>query len=122
MKNVVLGGVGAAAALVLFLPVVLHQGEGRMPRPELFEDKPPSMLFVGDIMLDRDVARHARRVGAQKLFENVQPVFTSHDIVVGNLEGTITDNPSVSEDDNTILQFTFEPIGAEGLPGAALKS
>ena len=68
-----------------------------------------TILFLGDVMLDRGVAQHAERYGADKLFAGVKELLTSQDAVIANLEGTITDNQSVSAKNNSILRFTFKP-------------
>jgi poly-gamma-glutamate capsule biosynthesis protein CapA/YwtB (metallophosphatase superfamily) len=75
----------------------------QQPEPE------PSILFVGDIMLDRNVARHAMASGTQALFAGVLDLFKTADANVANLEGSITLNPSIAQRDNTILHFTFDP-------------
>ncbi|MBP9711128.1 MAG: CapA family protein [Candidatus Pacebacteria bacterium] len=72
-----------------------------------------SVLFVGDIMLDRAVAQHARQYGDRILFAGVQQLFRSTDLLVGNLEGSITTNESVSEQNPKILKFTFDPHFAD---------
>ena len=77
----------------------------------------PSILFAGDIMLDRNVARHAVASSTDALFAGVLDLFKTADANVANLEGAITTNPSIAQRDNTILHFTFEPSLAE----AALK-
>lgn len=71
------------------------------------------LLFVGDIMFDRGVAQHAKKYGVDSLFAKVERLFLGTTAVIGNLEGTITDKPSVSEKDISLLQFTFNPIFAE---------
>ncbi len=73
----------------------------------------PSILFVGDIMLDRSVARHAMASSTDVLFAGVLDLMKTADARVGNLEGTITTNPSISQVDNTILRFTFDPTLAQ---------
>lgn len=115
------GGVVAGALAVpffLYAPVEKDRFGIEVPHRGAL----PAVLFVGDIMLDRSVARHARRVGAETLFAAVEEVFLRHDIVVANLEGTITQNPSVSEVDNTILRFTFAPQFAEALREAGVTT
>ena len=67
------------------------------------------LLFVGDIMLDRAIAQHARKYGVDSLFAKVERLFLGTHAVIGNLEGTITDKPSISEKDTSILRFTFDP-------------
>jgi len=71
-----------------------------------------SILFVGDMMFDRGVARRSKEYGLEWLLEDVEDLFLDSDMVVGNLEGTITKFPSVAQVDNTILRFTFDPLVA----------
>jgi len=77
------------------------------------EETKVSVLFVGDIMLDRAVAQHARQRGDHVLFAGVQQLFKSTDLLIGNLEGSMTTNPSISEQDPKILKFTFNPRFAD---------
>jgi poly-gamma-glutamate synthesis protein (capsule biosynthesis protein) len=46
------------------------------------------------------------------LFLNVEALFSGNDAVIGNLEGTLTTNQSISEKDQSILRFTFNPAFA----------
>jgi poly-gamma-glutamate synthesis protein (capsule biosynthesis protein) len=69
----------------------------------------PSILFAGDIMLDRGVAAHAASTSPQALFAGVLDLFRSADANVANLEGTITTNPSIAAVNHSILHFTFDP-------------
>jgi len=71
------------------------------------------ILFVGDIMLDRGVSLHAKKHGIDTLFSGVERLFLGTNMVVGNLEGTITDNQSISEKDPSMLKFTFASTFAE---------
>ncbi len=73
------------------------------------------ILFVGDIMLDRGVAWYADKNGKDKIFAGVKDLFDKYDLVVGNLEGTITSNQSVARKNNGILRFTFDPSYSETL-------
>ncbi len=71
--------------------------------------KPIKILFVGDMMFDRGVAKHMKEFGNDSIFEEVKILFEDKDMIVGNLEGTITDFPSISQFDNQFLKFTFAP-------------
>ena len=72
------------------------------------------VLFVGDIMLDRNVARTAKSEGAGALFStSTRALFADADVRVANLEGTVTDNPSIARQNNKILRFTFSPALAK---------
>jgi len=72
-------------------------------------EEPIKILFVGDMMFDRGVANHIVNFGIDSIFEDVQILFQDKDMIVGNLEGTITDYPSISIPNNQILKFTFAP-------------
>jgi len=72
-------------------------------------ETPITILFVGDIMLDRNVAKNADRIGVGALLENVSRIFKGNDLVIGNLEGTITAQESIARNNNEILRFTFDP-------------
>ena len=72
------------------------------------------VLFVGDIMLDRNVARTAESEGAGALFStSTRALFADADVRVANLEGTVTGNPSIARQNNKILRFTFNPALAK---------
>lgn len=73
------------------------------------QDAIPEILFVGDIMLDRGVALHAKKYGVETLFQGVKDLLASSDVVIGNLEGSITNFESKSQKDTSLLQFTFDP-------------
>ncbi len=105
-------GVAAALALGLLLvwqPVVAPFAQIAAPEPE----PDPSVLFMGDIMLDRNVAVHAREAGPAALFAGIADYIQDADARVANLEGSITTNPSIAQVDHTILHFTFDPVLAE---------
>jgi poly-gamma-glutamate synthesis protein (capsule biosynthesis protein) len=70
------------------------------------------LLFVGDLMFDRAVAEHAQKFGIDSLFTNIDRLFLGTHAVIGNLEGTITNEQSLSIENNSILRFTFNPIFA----------
>lgn len=74
-----------------------------------------SILFVGDMMFDRGTANHIQNFGIDSILGGVANLFENKNMVVGNLEGTITDFPSVSVPNNQILKFTFNPKIAEYL-------
>lgn len=78
--------------------------------PAILEQKPVSVMFLGDIMLDRKVAQMARARGVDSLFASSTELFTQTDLRVANLEGPITTNSSIAQVDHTILRFTFDPV------------
>jgi poly-gamma-glutamate synthesis protein (capsule biosynthesis protein) len=112
---IILGVVTVAAFLIVIAPFLPQRAPiGAAPEMgENPENNSVNILFVGDIMLDRSVAVHARAAGDQALFAGVASLFENHDAIIGNLEGAITDNPSVSQQDNSILRFTFDPKYAD---------
>lgn len=75
-----------------------------------------SIIFGGDIMLDRNVAAW-HEANPSAVFARVAPLFAAADIRVANLEGTITTNPSIARRDSSILRFTFEPTFAKAALG-----
>ena len=77
------------------------------------------ILFVGDMMFDRYIRQTSDRSGYALLFKDVISLLKDKDLVIGNLEGPITENRSVSlnsrvgEKNNYI--FTFDPEVAQVL-------
>ena len=72
-----------------------------------------TITFVGDMMFDRYVRQMATTNGYDKILENLTTTLNKSDLVVGNLEGPITTNESVSITSeigarNNFL-FTFDP-------------
>jgi len=71
------------------------------------------ILFLGDLMFDRYIRQVQARKGGEFIFSGVKNILSESDLVVGNLEGPITDNQSISVDtevgskENYI--FTFDP-------------
>ncbi|MDD5481603.1 MAG: CapA family protein [Candidatus Shapirobacteria bacterium] len=71
------------------------------------------ILFGGDLMFDRHIRFFAEEKGYEFVFADLEGLFSGYDLVVANLEGPITDNPSVSlgtvpgTPENFI--FTFDP-------------
>jgi len=78
------------------------------------------ILFLGDVMFDRDIRRLGEENGYQSLWGDSGHVFKRYDDVIFNLEGPITSNPSVSQSstvgevENTT--FTFSAKALEELP------
>lgn len=84
--------------------------------PDLFkkaEEKKISLLFLGDIMMDRHIRTVGETRGYDFYFEYAAPVFKNYDFVVANLEGPVTDFSSVSrvqsEEDPNLFKFTMSP-------------
>ncbi|MDB5225802.1 MAG: polyglutamate synthase CapA [Candidatus Adlerbacteria bacterium] len=115
----------AASTLVLALVVLGAWSEAQAPFAFIpaQAEPDPSIIFVGDIMLDRNVARHAAEASPEALFAGVLDLFAAADARVANLEGTITTNPSIAQVDNTILHFTFDPgVAARALQPLGLSA
>lgn len=83
------------------------------------------ILFGGDMMFDRWIRTQSRRKGNAFVFDGLRHEFDRHDLVVANLEGPISDHPSVSETsaigsaDN--YRFTFDPSWAATLHDAGIS-
>lgn len=72
-----------------------------------------TILFVGDIMLDRAVERLMRKNSIFYPFQKINQLTKGIDIVFGNLEGPIMENPPNFSDKS--LKFAFSPDVVEGL-------
>lgn len=74
------------------------------------------IVFGGDMMFDRTIRTTIEEKGGDFIFSCIDPVLRSADLVVANLEGPITDNPSISQDsepgDGNNYTFTFPPSTA----------
>ena len=65
--------------LLFFLPLPLFAGEA--------EKDMVSLLFTGDILLDRGVRQRIEHLGIERLFsKGIDSLFHEADFVVGNLE------------------------------------
>jgi poly-gamma-glutamate capsule biosynthesis protein CapA/YwtB (metallophosphatase superfamily) len=86
------------------------------------------ILFVGDMMFDRYVREGVKKYGKGNydfIFEKIKDKLAGYDLVVGNLEGPITDKSSVSVgtamDAKENLKFTFDPAVAKALVDNNIK-
>lgn len=74
-----------------------------------------TIIFVGDMMFDRHIRQKSSQLGGydQLLSEPLQNLLNTADIVIGNLEGPITDQPSKSVNSaigsSANYIFTFDP-------------
>jgi poly-gamma-glutamate capsule biosynthesis protein CapA/YwtB (metallophosphatase superfamily) len=108
-------GIAAAALVGAFCLA----GVARAPYSLIPQEPTVTVLFVGDLMLDRGVARRARDlVQPTDIVADMRPLVAQADLMVLNLEGTITFNESIAARDNTILRFTFAPALAQAVLGA----
>lgn len=105
----------AAFAALLLVAKVVSAPYASIPQGQ----KPVTVLFAGDAMLDRGVARRAAALPRpEDLVAGMRELAHRADLVVLNLEGTITHNESIAQRDNTILRFTFAPALAEAVLAA----
>jgi poly-gamma-glutamate synthesis protein (capsule biosynthesis protein) len=77
------------------------------------KDKDATILFVGDIMLGRNVENLMNQYGKEYPFEHVQPLLSSTEKVVANLEGPIMD-PHVHTASGG-MHFSFSSTTVENL-------
>lgn len=70
-----------------------------------------TIIFGGDMMFDRSIRQYADRHGGDHLLACLDPLLNSADLAVANLEGPITDRPSISlgslPGDSNNYTFTF---------------
>jgi poly-gamma-glutamate synthesis protein (capsule biosynthesis protein) len=108
-RGVLLLLLGIVLGIAAYIPAKTAAAPFWKPAPKA----PIRVMFGGDIMLDRSVARTAAADGPEALFAGIAEAFNDSDIRIANLEGTITANPSIAQVDHTILRFTFDPTIAE---------
>lgn len=75
-----------------------------------------TILFVGDIMLDRGVEYFIDKNSAAYPFQEINRFLKGMDIVFGNLEGPVVKNPPAFKDDS--LRFAFDSQMSESLSRA----
>lgn len=90
--------------------------EAQPPKTPDLEASLPSevkLLFLGDIMLDRWIRQVAEKKGYDFVFGDTDNILKDSDLVIGNLEGPITNNESRSKNTEfgirENLTFTFTP-------------
>ena len=67
-----------------------------------------NILSFGDMMLDRYIRKFIDNKGVKPLFTNISPLIKDKDMVVANLEGSISNfTPKPLQPNN--VQFTFDP-------------
>jgi len=115
---VILAALGALAYLPESKTQIMRVAKEINPKA-LIPGGEATLLFTGDLMLDRGVASHARLHGDDALFDGVKALMLDADAVVVNLETTLTDFPSVAVPGSTDLRFTSDPRFASLL--ASLK-
>jgi poly-gamma-glutamate synthesis protein (capsule biosynthesis protein) len=98
--------------MILINSVNEEQGENEAQVSEEIKTE-TKILFVGDMMFDRYIRQAESKNGNGFVFEKVKNLLSGEDLVVGNLEGPVTDNVSKSvgtefgSKENYI--FTFNP-------------
>lgn len=103
-----------APALNFEAPQIEKAPEAKLPTNRLpsstTRTTPTSLLFFGDMMLDRSVKKQIDAIGANELFkpllENDEMFFKRHDIVHANLEGPIGDKRRPT---SKSIAFNFDP-------------
>lgn len=89
-------------------------------------EKTIRLFFVGDIMLDRTIRKDGELYGYQTLFACLEKDLSGYDRVIGNLEGTVTDFPSVSRDATyeapESFRFTFDKNAVQTLKDIGLTT
>lgn len=84
------------------------------------------VMIGGDMMFDRGVRIIGEKYSYDSLFGSIAPIFKQADIIVANLEGPITDNPSETllKDGSTgdSFKFTFSPKAAASLANAGFTA
>ena len=75
----------------------------------VYQKKETKILFVGDMMFDRYIRQAGYTKGENFIFSCINNFLKDSDLVIGNLEGPITDNPSVSmgTTPESVDNFTF---------------
>jgi len=78
------------------------------------DDEAVRMLFVGDLMLDRGMRPLLDEKGTLWLTKEIKHIFEGKDIVVANLEGTVSNRRSASlgtvKGEKGHCRFTFDPM------------
>ncbi|MHB1086285.1 MAG: CapA family protein [Minisyncoccota bacterium] len=101
-----------AAVIAFFLSVLPSFGEElryRMTTPSSILRPEATVLFGGDMMFDRTIREAMKKHGDDHVFSCLGDALKTPDLVVANLEGPITDNPSTSvgSTPGDMYNFTF---------------
>ena len=82
------------------------------PNVEAFNEGVKTILLVGDVMLDRGVEDLVKQNSIYYPFQKISHFIRGIDIVFGNLEGPVVENPPEFPDDS--LKFAFNQEVIEG--------
>jgi poly-gamma-glutamate synthesis protein (capsule biosynthesis protein) len=77
---------------------------------EEYREKAKTIIFVGDIMLDRGTEYYVKNNSIFYPMEKIVDLFKEADIVYGNLEGPIVENPPDFSDDSFTFAFSKENL------------
>lgn len=81
--------------------------DGIFPAEKIAATNTTTLLFLGDMMLDRSVRRWIEKSSAEKIFSNLPRLFSGQDLTVVNAEGSFT---TFKPDTNPhTFSFTFRP-------------
>jgi poly-gamma-glutamate synthesis protein (capsule biosynthesis protein) len=72
------------------------QGNSQNKLVTVQSGEPLRILFTGDMMFDRYIRQSSEKRGDDFVFAGTKDVLMQNDLVVGNLEGPVTNNSSVS--------------------------
>ncbi len=104
------------------VPIAVGPSSSTLPVARLPDRKPEvSLLFVGDIMLDRNVRLRSLQAGTRDYpFASLPPGwFDTADYAIANLEGPVTDLRRPPEKS---IDFQFEPAVIETLRGTGIDA
>lgn len=90
------------------------------------EKKPITLVFGGDVMLDRAVRTKVSHLDYKIFDDSLIDIFSSADLAILNLEGPVTDLPSISAPAPFLapesFSFTFEPASLNELVRAGIDA
>jgi poly-gamma-glutamate synthesis protein (capsule biosynthesis protein) len=92
-------------------PIIAEDNLGKIL--EKINKSDTKILFVGDLMLGRNVASLSKKYGADYPFANIKDFLAGFDFVSANLEGPIVKTPQVAPTNS--MQFSFASQSAEVL-------
>lgn len=123
LLSLLLTGLLVGSSIYLFLekPAPKKYLELVTKEEPLRQNNSVNILFVGDIMLDRGIRKVINENGFGYILNDVKDMFQNHDLIIGNLEGTITENQSIAIKNNQILRFTFSTTTARELKKAGFS-
>ncbi len=91
-----LGALSLSLGAVGFFAEIPSGYSEDVPLPPVERPKTATIIFGGDVMLDRHVRKHADQYGYDHVFSCLTDIFASADLGVVNLEGPVTSHTSVS--------------------------